>query len=333
MNRLIEIKSPEDAGRYAAPDLPPFDARTLVQHAPDAHWIALGGDGRVHARASLWWQNTAPYPPHRPGVIGHFAATDRDAAVEVLEHACAGLRERDCSLAVGPMDGNTWRRYRLLTERGSEPTFFLEPDNPDDWPRWFAEAKFQPLATYFSALNDDLSMEDPRIPRAAERLERAGVRLRPINPADFTGELRRIYEISRVSFADNFLYTPIAEADFLAQYESIRSHLRPELVLLAEQENRPVGFIFGVPDLAQAKRGAPMDTVILKTVATLPGRAWAGLGNVLVARCQQAARALGFRRVIHALMHESNNSLNLSGHYAKPFRRYTLFARQLESPT
>jgi hypothetical protein len=57
----------------------------------------------------------------------------------------------------------------------------------------------------------------------------------------------------------------------------------------------------------------------------------AGLGNVLVARCQQAARALGFRRAIHALMHESNNSRNLSAHYAKPFRRYTIFARDLEA--
>ena len=46
-------------------------------------------------------------------------------------------------------------------------------------------------------------------------------------------------------------------------------------------------------------------------------------------RCQQAARALGFCRVVHALMDESNNSLDLSGHYAKPFRRYMLFARKL----
>jgi len=29
------------------------------------------------------------------------------------------------------MDGSTWHRYRLPTERGAEPTFFLEPDNPE----------------------------------------------------------------------------------------------------------------------------------------------------------------------------------------------------------
>jgi hypothetical protein len=225
------------------------------------------------------------------------------------------------------MDGNTWRRHRLLTERGAEPAFFMEPDNPDEWPQWFAAAGFAPLATYFSAINNDLSRQDPRIPRAIERLESQGVQLRMLRLEDFAGELRRIYAVACVSFQGNFLYTPIGEAEFLAQYEPVRAHVRPELVLLAEHAGQPVGFVFGIPDLVQASR-APVDTAVLKTVAVLPGRAYAGLGNVLVARFQQAARAVGLRRVIHALMHESNNSLNLSGHYAQPFRRYALYARR-----
>jgi predicted N-acetyltransferase YhbS len=76
-----------------------------------------------------------------------------------------------------------------------------------------------------------------------------------------------------------------------------------------------------------------VDTVVLKSLAVLPGRAGAGLGGLLMARCHEAASALGFRRVIHALMHESNVSLNLSGHYAKPFRRYTLYARETKAGT
>ena len=329
MIKLIEIKSPEETGRYAAPALPPFDARLFTRQAPDAHWIALDGDGRVRARASLWWTDTAPLPPHRLGVIGHFASDDAGATKEMLDHACRELQQRGCTLAVGPMDGNTWRRYRLLTERGPEPVFFLEPDNPDEWPHWFSAAGFAPLATYFSSVCNDLSIEDPRIPRITGRLEGEGVRLRSINPDDFTNELRRIYDVSRESFKANFLYTPIGEIEFLAQYEPVRSHVRPELVLLAEQSERVVGFAFGLPDLAQAERGVNVDTAILKTLAVRPGRAGAGLGGVLMAHFHRAARQLGFQRVIHALMHESNSSLNLSGRYAKPFRRYMLWARVL----
>ena len=72
-----------------------------------------------------------------------------------------------------------------------------------------------------------------------------------------------------------------------------------------------------------------MDTVILKTVAVLPGRASAGLGSVLVDKVHLTAHGFGFRQAIHALMHETNKSRNISGHYAQTIRRYTLFAHRL----
>ena len=307
---------------------PVFTMEQCIQHGCDAHVVATR-DGVVVARTSLWWSHTPPMSGERLGIIGHFAAIDADSAKEVLDEACAELRHRGRSIAVGPMDGNTWRRYRLLTERGPEPTFFLEPDNPDDWPGFFLAATFKPLATYFSAITDDLTVEDPRIPGARERLNKAGVQLRALKPDSFVEELRRIYAVSCAAFQQNFLYTSIEEAEFLAQYEPIRANVVPELVILAEHQEQPVGFVFSTPDLAQARRSQKVDTVVLKTVAVVPGRTHAGLGSVLVARCHQAARALGFRRVIHALMHESNNSLNISGRYAKPFRRYVLYARKL----
>jgi GNAT superfamily N-acetyltransferase len=309
--------------------LPAFDGFQVRLHGCEAHLIVLRG-GVIMARCSVWKTGAPPLLNEVVGVIGHFAAVDPASASELLDAATDELRSLGCTLAVGPMDGNTWRRYRLVTERGTEPPFFMEPDNPDDLPHWFAAAGFTPLATYFSAMNENLTLEDSRIPRTLERLETHGIRLRSLDAGRFGDELKRIYAVCRVSFQSNFLYTPIAEDEFLAQYDAVRAHVRPELVLLAECHEQPVGFVFAIPDLLQAKRG-PVDTVVLKTVAVLPGRAYAGLGNVLVARAQQAARALGFRRVIHALMHESNNSLNLSGHYAKPFRRYTLYARRLRA--
>jgi predicted N-acetyltransferase YhbS len=329
MVRIFPVNELQAAASLSAHGaLPAFAIEQCEKHGCDAHLVVMR-DGVAVARTSLWWIRTPTMSGERPGIVGHFAAIDEAVAKQVLDAACGELKRHGCSICVGPMDGNTWRRYRLLTERGAKPTFFLEPDNPDEWPGFFSAANFVPLATYFSAMNDDLTVEDPRIARATERLSSEGVRLRTLKAKDFVEELRRIYAVSRTAFEKNFLYSPIEEAEFLAQYEPIRAHLVPELVILAEQEEQPVGFVFSIPDLAQAKRGQRVDTVILKTVAVMPGRRSAGLGNVLVSGCQQAARALGFQRVIHALMHESNNSLNLSGRYAKPFRRYVLYARKL----
>ena len=90
-----------------------------------------------------------------------------------------------------------------------------------------------------------------------------------------------------------------------------------------------MGFVFAVPDLLQALRGRQPDTLVLKTLAVMPGRDTAGLGRLILARLHESARALGFRRVIHALMEESNSSTVLSGRTAGVFRRYALFSKDL----
>lgn len=324
---LTDLSSLENLGAHD--QLPKFDLAQCHAHRCDAHAVNLR-HGSVVARCSLWWSETPPIQGERPGVIGHYAALDLPAGKELLDAAGNELAAHRCTRAIGPMDGNTWRRYRLVTERGPEPPFLLEPENPNDWPEHWRTAGFSALATYFSALNEDLSYEDAKVMRAGERLRKNGIQLRPLNPERFDEELRVIYDVSARSFIENFLYTPIGEAEFLAQYAAVRTRIRPELVLIAEQHGDPLGYVFTIPDWLQAVRGATVDTVIVKTVAVLPERRCAGLGAWLVAQTQIAARALGYKRAIHALMHESNYSLNLSARYAKAFRRYTFFSKPLE---
>lgn len=331
MEKLQELESVEDIGSAPhAPGLPPFDAMDVARHHADAHWQLLR-DGAIAARCSLWWTSVPLLPGETIGCVGHFAAVDESAATRLLDHVCSELAGRGCTVAIGPMDGNTWRRYRLLTRRGAEPPFFLEPDNPDEWPGYLLAAEFSPMTRYFSALCTDLTYTDPRLQRVAPRMDRADVTMRTIDPGRLEEELRAIHSLSLISFRDNFLYTPISEEEFIVQYRPLLPLVRPELVWIAEQKGRCVGFLFAVPDLLQAKRGDPVDTIVVKTAAVLPGREYAGLGNLLVARCHAAAGGLGYRRAIHALMHQSNESRALSGHYGLPFREYTLYSRNLMS--
>ncbi len=300
--------------------------RTL--HAPDRHIIVLRGSS-LAGRCSCWWTDTPRTLGERYGVIGHYAAADHASGKALLDQACKVLASAGCTEAVGPMDGSTWRRYRLITERGEAPPFFLEPDNPDEWPRHWTSASFAPLATYTSAVNENLDTEDPRSDATRERLGSEGIALRPFDAGRADEELRRIFHLSLVAFSRNFLYTPLAESEFMAENRAVLPLVRPELVLLAEREGDLVGFIFAVPDMLQARRGEALDTVILKTMAVHPDLAGRGLGALLMDDVQRVARDLGFRRAIHALIHEQNRSATLSARYAKPIRRYTLFSRPI----
>jgi GNAT superfamily N-acetyltransferase len=329
MYRSVVVARPDDFTRFSSVAGFPLRPEAVARQAPDYSFLLENILGQDVARCSLWWRQTPAHASHKVGFVGHYAVSDPSAAPALLDVALERLVAERCTLAVGPVDGNTWQRYRLLTERGTEPPFFMEPDNPDDWPGQFTAAGFTPLAHYCSALNSDLTAEDPRLDDLEGRVAERGITIKPLRAERFLEEMRRVHTLSLVSFCDNFLYTPIGEADFLAQYEPVRRHIRPELVLLAECRGELVGYIFAIPNLMQAQSGGPVDTAIVKTIAVHPDHGGVGLGSLLMARCHQAIRAAGFARAIHALFHEANRSGRISGHTSRVIRRYTLFARQL----
>jgi len=329
--RPIEVKSTKQLTRFCnTPGLPILDPWAVARHNADAHWMIVDKDDNVAARCSLWWRDVPPYPEQSLGVIGHYATQSATSAAELLKLAGQQLAAQNCTLAVGPMDGNTWRSYRLVVEHNSEPPFFLEPDNPDDWPAHFTENGFSVFAEYFSTINPDLSRPQPDLSRITERIQQRGIHIRPFNPDDFDQELCRIYDVSLAGFARNFLYTPIDLIEFMSAYQPIRPYIRPELVLIAEHDKQAIGFLFALPDLFQARRGEPVNTVIVKTIAVRPDYQMLGLGNLLVARAEQIACELGYKRAIHALMHRANDSRKISQrHETRQIRRYALFSRPL----
>jgi len=298
------------------------------QHQPDSH-LAVLQDQTLVARCSLWWNNTPNYSQEKLGLIGHYAAQDQASAQALLSHSLEILRQQNCTLAVAPIDGNTWRNYRWITDRGSHSTFFLEPDHPPEYVEQILEAGFSPLARYYSALVTDLNQSDRRLERVSDRLKKLHITIRPLNLENWEEDLHQIYQVSRISFARNFLYTPLPESEFIAQYSPVRDYIQPELVLLAHQRKKIVGFLFSLPDFCLRQQNLPIETVILKTVAVLPQREYAGLGSLLVYQCHQIAQKLGYQSVIHALMYQGNSSLNISHRYAQPIRQYTLFAKAI----
>jgi L-amino acid N-acyltransferase YncA len=228
------------------------------------------------------------------------------------------------------MDGTTWRRYRLIVERGGEPPFFLDLDHPDDWPDHFRATGFTTIAEYFSALVDDIAIVDPRVAAVTKRMQANGVRIRSLDQGRIEAELRAIHGLSLAAFRNAFLYSPIDEAAFMALYGPLFPRIDPRLVLVAEHDGRLAGYVFAAPDLNETSRGARMRTLVVKTIAVRPERVYGGLGAVLLAEVQHNALALGLDRAVHAMMHVSNASRALSAHWhARQIRRYELFARNL----
>lgn len=297
----------------------PVQTQIITRSEPDKI-ISVPGAG-----CSLWWRHTPLFDGAKVGFIGRYAADEPSASNNLLDYACDLLREEGAQLAVGPVDGSTWSNYRFVTWSGGPEPFFIEPQNPTHYPRYFKEAGFSSLATYFSSITDDLIVDEQVVAKLEAKLSAGGVTIRQFDGNRFQAELLKIFTLCQQSFKENFLYSPTTRESFIQQYAAVKPLVQPPLVLLAERDGELVGFVFALPNVNDAQREA----IIVKTLARLPQRELAGLGHLLLARVQQSAAQLGFRRAIHALMHQTNNSLSLSNRYARTFREYALFARSL----
>lgn len=297
--------------------------------APDARVVARV-DGRVAGHAALWWSDTPDLDGEKAGAVGGFHAVDEEAARAVLKESVRVLEERGCSMAIGPMNGNTWRRYRFVEEEWlkGRGRFFLEPWNDPQFPGWWRSAGFVEVSRYSSSVME-LGGGEAVSPGLRARMMKGGLVIRGMDAGNYDDELKRIHALSLKSFAGNFLYTPLSESAFVGSYRKVKDYVDPDLVLLAERDGKLCGFVFGIVDLEEMKRGG-RPALIVKTLAVDPEARSAGLGSLLVDELHRRGREKGFVEAIHALQHERNTSLKITGrHEGRVFRRYVLLGRKI----
>ena len=270
------------------------------------------------AHCTLHWD--APrWRNRKTACVGAFSCDDADSGVKLLKEAKKRARKKNYPCLIGPMDGDTWHRYRVVTFSDNSDPFLLEPvSGPHDYEA-FKGAGFQPISNYVSTranISDAIGKTAPMV---------KGITITTWDGKNAPDLIDQLFQLSTAAFANNAFFKPITRNAFLKLYEPIIPAIKPEFVLFAKSPNDDlVGFLFGMPNITLNKKDK---SVILKTYAS----AVRGCGRLLVDIFHRRARDVGYDKVIHALMHEDNISLDRSRlHKAKVFRRYALMGINLE---
>ncbi|MFM7314132.1 MAG: GNAT family N-acetyltransferase [Cyanobium sp.] len=281
------------------------------------------------ARCALWWRQplqTGGHPGTAPiGRIGRLEAPSTNSARLLLKHACRTLRRQGCHSVLAPLDGDTWRPYRVLAP-GQDPreAFAGEPDLAPAWADWLADAGFEVRARYISSLCRDLQR---RRPMAACQ---GTWRIEPLSAHPIEALLEPIHRLIVRGFAGQPLFRAPGLEEFQELWRPWRGLLDRRFSLLAFDGPELVGLLLAHgAHPGEPTRGA---CTVVRTLVVRPGRARAGLGRQLLETCHRRAEEAGSRGVIHALMHEPGPSVALSRPYARPLRRYWLMGRSLIGP-
>jgi len=237
------------------------------------------------------------------GYIGYFEMEDKEQGKVQLESYVNQLASHEN--IVGPINGSTWGRYRLVSTSDGSPSFLLEPENPLWYNDVYLESGFVPIKQYVSERFEIKDIEPMTL--------RVGGMIRAFESED----LPIIYELSKTGFENNFLYDDICYDLFEQQYRPMLAMADPQYILLAFVNHQPAGFLF-----SYVSEGA----LILKSVAVLPAFKWFGLGTRLVNQALMIAEANEIKTAVAALMEEENVSRKISAKYGgKVFRTYTLY--------
>lgn len=283
---------------------------------------AIVNGNEVQAVAALWLDTPRSPDGASTAFVGHFASTDAGLSKQLLDVLAHEAARAGRARILAPIDGSTWRSYRVVVESTGRDTFFLEPQTPPYWEAHLAAAGFKRAEMYASLELTNLTPFAAPDVYGAE-LAAAGITVRDFDMQNFDKDLVKLHALSLSAFAANPYYAPLPLEDFAAMYRPAVFLYEPGLALIAERNGEALGFIFAYRD------GPQKSCTVLKTIAVSPSIREAGLARHLTGRVLARAHDLRCASAIFALMHERNKSFSWAARHGTIFRRYALLAKDL----
>jgi len=182
--------------------------------------------------------------------------TPGDVAKALLEAAsafAAQLQKRYPHIQSlrGPIQGSFYYGYRLRLAGGGKH-FLGEPNYPDLYHEHFKNSGFDVCEHYqtveITRKSWMTNLEKKGLPRTSSPWKKSGVKVRQLNVRRWDDEVVTLHRLIVDCFSEMPMFSPISLDEFRSIYDSYRYLVHPDMILIAEHEDRPVGFMMAMYD-------------------------------------------------------------------------------------
>lgn len=221
------------------------------RHGSVMPFVAFRGARPVGRVAAIVNRTHNAYHGDRTGFVGFFdCEDDTEAAAALLGAAEAELTRLRHPLLRGPFNPTQNDPCGVLVDGFQHRPAFLMPWNPPYYERLWLEAGWTATRDLLAYYTDRDSPIGGRVAPLLERFEkRFKIRVRPADLAHVEREMAIIHRLFNETLRDEWNFMPLHEADLADAVRDLRRVLDGELILIAEEEGRPVGFFLAIPDL------------------------------------------------------------------------------------
>jgi len=288
------------------------------------------------------------------GFFGFFEAeNDPGVATALLSAAENFVRGQGLGRVIGPVNLTTHDEVGFLCAGFDSPPTILSPYNPPYYPQLAAAAGYAAGREYHAYLawpTHQPSAAVRRLVRRAARRENGGqgLRLRPLDPARFDEDVRKLFTLYNDSFAGVWGFVPITWEEFRQRADGFRAFYRPDLVVIAEVDGRTIGFGLVLPDINAAllplrgrlfplgwlrlMRAVPrLDVARFILLGVHPAFMGRGIAPLISYRMARAAKQAGIRATELSLVQEANASVRhvIDAFGARRIKTYRLYEKGL----
>ena len=282
----------------------------FFDHADAKHFMARR-NGRVVGRISAV-ENRLHNEFHgdRVGFFGFFdAEDDPEAAAALFDAASAWLEPRGLEVMRGPASLSTNDEAGLLVDGYETPPVIMMPHNPPYYARLVEGAGFTKAMDLLAYEGTGTSLPERLVRATRITAERYGVSVRKLDIKRFTAEVELVKGLYNQAWDRNWGFVPMTDREIEHLAKEFRPVVVPDLVLFAEREGQPIGFVLALPDLNVALKANPSGRLFPGIVKML----WAARKNnrirVLLLGAVPEWRGRGIDALLYAEVWRRGNAL------------------------
>ncbi len=271
----------------------------------------------------------------------------------LLARARQWAQERGLNALTGPFNLDYEDGYGILVEGRDRPPTLLCGHTPPYYLDFVLRYGFQPARGQNLAFALNIAAPNPRFDELAQMAQRVQAKgrftVRPANLTHWDAELDRVWELLNTALAHLPDFRPWPRAVVAKTLQSFRSIADPELILFAQEGDKTVGWLPGLPNLNEAfihvnglrhpwdylnlvwqMRRQPR-CLTVKSVLLLPEYWGSGAAILLFDEMLRRAQARGYQWIDASLTSDDNpRTPALAARFgAQPYKRYQVFRLSL----
>ena len=268
------------------------------------------------------------YWKEKTGFWGFFESIDdQEVASALFEKAAEWLKNKGMDTMRGPMSCSTNDEVGMLFETDGSPRLPVMPHNHlyyNALCKNFGMKKAKDLIAFKLDLTKEIN---PKVMRIADHLkkraEEKGLTIRNLDRKHMKKDLRILMDIYEESWAENWGFVPMTEAEFNMMAEALDMITDPSLVVIIEKNGESVGFAAAIYDLMEVThslRKFQKWPLWIQSIFQLISLAWRLFikrkpkfkrGRLLLAGVRPNFRQMGFDALLYTLPFIAGKNLGI----------------------